>query len=153
MKRLLFSNKFTTRPCFLPALWSKWATCSGFIDQEQRRRRACFFSCRWAERRGEEVSGTPGIPWQPPCQGPPRWWLDKVTRCILLLTPADTKDCSAQWELVLMHVIIHSLWPLCWSWKEAAGCQKSGCFMKAYLYDWGWVESVKMEGNNFHDGW
>lgn len=53
---------------------------------------AWFSSSRWVERFGEEVSHTPGTPWQQHCQRPPRWSLDEMTGHILILTPRGQRN-------------------------------------------------------------
>ena len=87
---------------------------------------AWFTSSRWVERFGEEVSGTPGTPWQQLCQRPPRWSVDEMTGHILIPTPQGQRNREgAGWKR--MYVACFTLfWSLfCWSvWRcaETSSC-------------------------------
>lgn len=93
-KLLLHTNEFTTRRVFLPELGSKWATCSGFISQEDQQRQLglVHFQQMSGEVRGKRSAAHRGLPDSSPAKRPPRWSVDEMTGRILILHPRGQRN-------------------------------------------------------------
>lgn len=123
---------------------------------------AWFASSRWVERFGEEVSRTPGIPWQQLCQRPPRWSGDEMTGHILILAPRGRRNreragwgrmqvarftlfwslCEGAWRHLHALRHLHSICPLYCNELKRGWRRSAKCSIKAYLLSttWGKVQ-------------
>lgn len=138
------------------------------VSSARRTRRgssAWFTSSRWVERLGEEVSRTPGTPWQQPCQRPPRWSVDEMTTFLSSLpegkeTERVLGDGGYRWHVSLyfgvcyvgpcegvwrhLHALrhLHSIRSLYWNELKRGWRRGAKYSIKAYLLStpWGKVQ-------------
>lgn len=168
-KLLFHDNEFTTRHFFLPALTSKWATCSGFTSQEDQPRQHGLF--HFQQMSGEAWGGgqqhTRGfldssfardhqgdrlMKWQATfLSSLPR--ARKQTRCRtredingmfhFILEIGSVCLCDCVWRYLHARCHLHSICPLYWNQLKRGWCWSMKYFIKAYLLSTTYIQASR----------